>query len=103
MRCAVVEITSFQGLGPLEEDELSAVLHEQPRSQGIMPHRVFVEPSGLDIDVDLRAGHAKNFGIKFLGPLQIIDWKTEMMNAFDFEHTSYLLCFYSLRNSILSK
>src|SRR5690242_21044208 len=87
MRRAVVEITSFERLRPLKEDELRAVLHKKPGSQGIVSHRFFVEPAGFDVHIDLRTGHAKNSGIKFLRPLQIIDWQTEMMNAFDFEHT----------------
>src|SRR5262249_24568341 len=103
MRRTVVEIASVERLGPLKQDNLRAVLHKQPGSQRVVSHGFFVEPTSFDIDVDLRAGHAKNFCIKLLGPVQVIDRKTEMMNTFDFEHTLSSCVFYSLRNSILCK
>src|SRR6266478_5434528 len=86
MRRAVVEITSFHRLGSLKEYQIRAVFHEEPGSQRIMSHRFFVEPTGVDVDIDLRAGHAKNFRVKLLRSLHVIDRKTEMVNAFEFEH-----------------
>src|SRR6266550_167386 len=86
MRRAVVEITSFHRLGSLKEDQVRAVFHEEPGSQRIMSHRFLVEPTGVDVDIDFRAGHAKNFRVKLLRSLHVIDRKTEMVNAFEFEH-----------------
>src|SRR6266576_2290975 len=86
MRRAVVEITSFYRLGSLKEDQIRAVFHEEPGSQRIVTHRFLVEPTGVDIDIDFRAGHAKNFRVKLLRSLHVIDRQTEMVKTFKFEH-----------------
>src|SRR5580765_3587602 len=86
MRRAVVEIASFHWLGSLKEHQIHAVFHEEPSSQRIMSHRFLIETAGVDVDIDFRAGHAKNFRVKFLCSLNVIDRKTEMMKTFKFEH-----------------
>jgi hypothetical protein len=82
MGSPILEVASFQRLGALKEDQLGAVFHKEARGQRIMSHRVFIEAPGLDIDVDFRACHAENLGVKLFRPVQIINWKTKMMNAF---------------------
>src|SRR5258705_2279856 len=86
MRRAVVEITSFHRLGSLKEYQIRAVFHEEPGSQRIMSHRFLIEPAGVDVDIDFRAGHAKNFRVKLLCSLHVIDRQTEMVKTFEFEH-----------------
>src|SRR6266850_18911 len=93
MRCAVVESASFHWLGSLKENQIRAVFHEEPGSQRIMSHRFLVEPTGVDVDIDFRAGHAKNFRVKLLCSLHVIDRKTEVVNAFEFEHKLYPSCY----------
>src|SRR5438105_4455235 len=83
---AVVEVSPLNRLGSLKKNQVRAVLHKKPGSQGIVTHCFFVETARFDIDIDLCASHAKNFRVKLLRTFQIIDWKTEVVNAFYFKH-----------------